>query len=171
MAAGAIKLSIFLIDRMFISTVSFLGHSSRYRAVSKGHQIDTKQSCSTLYPFLKTTLPEVMLGILPVEHMEQPFTELRRGHQAYQCPQTHGCREGDFRRGHGIDTSRAVEICHTGRLGGKERAGEAEFPLGTTDHELHQSGARRPQTQAPHADVRVSSDEGLIRRILIVTTV
>src|SRR5438876_5966902 len=171
MAAGAIKFSISLIDGMFISAVSSFRHSSRTHAVSKGHQIETEQSCSALYPFLRTAFREVAFRVLPIENMKQRLTELRRSYQAYQRPQTHGRGQRDVRFGHSNRASGTVEICRTGWLCGKEGAREAQFPLRTADHGLHQSGTRRPQAQASHSLVRMSSDKSLIRRVLIVTTV
>src|SRR5215472_11204209 len=171
MATGAIKLSIGLIDGMLISTVPFARHSSRDSAVSESHQIDTKQLCSALYSCLKTALREVLLWILLVENMKQRFTELRQSYQAQECPQTHGLRQRDVRFLHGNRACGTVEICIAGRLGGEKGTREAEFPLRTAYHELHQSRTRRSQTQSPYARVGMSSDKSLIRRVLIVAAV
>src|SRR5258708_32512698 len=97
MATAHVKLSIGRIDGMRIPTASSRRHSSRDHAVSKGHQIDTKQFCPALYPFLRTASRKKKFRILPVENMKQRFAELRRGHQAYQCPKTHRRRQRDFR--------------------------------------------------------------------------
>src|SRR2546426_3229305 len=109
MATGAIQLSIGLIDGMLIPTVSSRRHSSRDHPVSKGHQIDTKQFCSALYPFLRTAFREVPFRILPFENMKRVL------------PNSGGATKRISARGQkGVDSGMfgsVTVIAHPGRLG------------------------------------------------------
>ena len=57
--ADTVQLAICLVDRVGITSISFVGHAARNHAVGEGHQIDSEQLCTTLdlpSPTLRRTM-------------------------------------------------------------------------------------------------------------------